>query len=439
MPFSHWPKQYDGKDRVYLETIGIAVGRDKERRDVILADFEKEFPGWSPQIAGLVWELRPPQMIARVKDRLLSESGTAEERGQLIDIMAGEADSSGGTVLLEALVKEKQPDLRDRILKALNLGLAGKWRSLQTSSELAGTLKTLLDQPATRAIGFKLIGAARRTKDAGNIGKLIDEASTPSDAHIEGIRTLATLGGNQSVQTLDHIVQSTSSADRKEALLALGKLAEQQRRNNPNPALTSLTKIVLDSGRSAELRSAAANALSSGRPGSLWLLENLNNQQVSAEVKAEATRLLKNSPYQDVRNRVVAMATPTKRLDPKNVPEPKSLLNLRGDARRGEQLMASSAKSDLLCLKCHTVNKQGGQIGPDLSAIGKKASRENLLESILLPSKAVADQYVSWVIETQNGLVLTGLIVEDGAGPRAIARRQRQGYAHRKEEHRQPR
>ena len=77
--------------------------------------------------------------------------------------------------------------------------------------------------------------------------------------------------------------------------------------------------------------------------------------------------------------------------------------------------MKASAKSDLLCLKCHTVNGQGGQIGPDLSSIGKKASRENLLESILQPSKAIADQYVSWVIETQNGLVLTGLVVEDTA------------------------
>ena len=38
-------KQYDGKDRFYLEAIGIAVGHhDKARRDVILADFDKEFP-----------------------------------------------------------------------------------------------------------------------------------------------------------------------------------------------------------------------------------------------------------------------------------------------------------------------------------------------------------------------------------------------------------
>jgi putative heme-binding domain-containing protein len=45
--------------------------------------------------------------------------------------------------------------------------------------------------------------------------------------------------------------------------------------------------------------------------------------------------------------------------------------------------------------------------------IGKKASRENLFESILYPSKAIADQYVTWVIETKKGLQYSGLLVEE--------------------------
>jgi putative heme-binding domain-containing protein len=45
--------------------------------------------------------------------------------------------------------------------------------------------------------------------------------------------------------------------------------------------------------------------------------------------------------------------------------------------------------------------------------IGKKASRENLFESILYPSKAIADQYIMWVIETKKGLQYSGLLVED--------------------------
>ena len=62
-------------------------------------------------------------------------------------------------------------------------------------------------------------------------------------------------------------------------------------------------------------------------------------------------------------------------------------------------------------MKCHTVRGIGGQVGPDLSVIGKKASRENLYESILLPSKAIADQYLQWKIDKADGISITGIIV----------------------------
>jgi putative membrane-bound dehydrogenase-like protein len=407
-------RKYDGKDRFYLEAIGIAVGKDKQRRDVILANFEREFPGWDSQIANLVWELRPAQMMAKVRSRLKDGGNSPKETEQLVSVMAGEADVSGGMALISVLLKEKQPEVQQHILKVLDVGLAGKWRSLQNKSELDDAISTLLEQPDKRSVGFQLIASAHRNKDVARIGQLLQDSSTPDDARKHGIQALATMPGAQTVQVLEQLLAKSTPADRNEVLLALGKQAENQpRRNNPNPALTSLNKIVLDAGRPTELRVEAANALSGGRPGSLWLLDNLSNKKLTPEVQKEVVRLLRNSPYQDIRGRVLALASPAPKLDPKNAPSIRSLLNARGDSKRGAELLAASAKSDLQCLKCHTVNEKGGQIGPDLSAIGKKASRENLLESILLPSKAIADQYVSWVIETRAGLILTGLIAEE--------------------------
>src|SRR5262249_20127389 len=103
------------------------------------------------------------------------------------------------------------------------------------------------------------------------------------------------------------------------------------------------------------------------------------------------------------------------RMEPRKRRAFAELARRRGDAERGRQLFAASARSDLQCQKCHTVRGQGGQVGPDLSMIGKKASRENLFESILLPSKAIADQYVSWQIETTAGVTVTGLLIEETA------------------------
>ena len=59
----------------------------------------------------------------------------------------------------------------------------------------------------------------------------------------------------------------------------------------------------------------------------------------------------------------------------------KKLLARKGSAARGRRLLAASAKNDLQCLKCHTVRGTGGQVGPDLSAIGKNLSDERILSA----------------------------------------------------------
>ncbi|HJZ90614.1 MAG TPA: hypothetical protein VKE40_07045, partial [Gemmataceae bacterium] len=73
----------------------------------------------------------------------------------------------------------------------------------------------------------------------------------------------------------------------------------------------------------------------------------------------------------------------------------------------------ASLKGESQCLRCHTVRGVGGNIGPDLSMIGKKASKENLFESVLLPSKAIADQYVQWKVDTVDMKSVIGLLVAE--------------------------
>jgi putative heme-binding domain-containing protein len=130
------------------------------------------------------------------------------------------------------------------------------------------------------------------------------------------------------------------------------------------------------------------------------------------DLRADAGRLLRNSPFGDQRQRARAVF-PVAKLDLKKLPEISQLARRRGDAAHGKQLLAASLKADTQCLKCHTVRGVGGQIGPDLSVIGQKASRENLFESILYPSKAIADQFVTWNVVTKDGKSISGLIVEE--------------------------
>ncbi|MCS6852610.1 MAG: c-type cytochrome, partial [Gemmataceae bacterium] len=136
-------------------------------------------------------------------------------------------------------------------------------------------------------------------------------------------------------------------------------------------------------------------------------------RQLPPHLLADAGRLLRNTTYQDLRVRAATVFPPPPKIDPKKVPSPASLAQRIGNAAHGRELLAASLRNDLQCLKCHTIHGLGGSIGPDLSVIGKKASRENLFESILQPSKAVADQYVTWQVATSKGLVLNGLLVEE--------------------------
>ena len=54
----------------------------------------------------------------------------------------------------------------------------------------------------------------------------------------------------------------------------------------------------------------------------------------------------------------------------------------------------------------------GNLVGPDLSDIGKKYSRAQILESILEPSKSIDPKYVTYLVETTDGKVHTGLLAE---------------------------
>jgi putative heme-binding domain-containing protein len=89
--------------------------------------------------------------------------------------------------------------------------------------------------------------------------------------------------------------------------------------------------------------------------------------------------------------------------------KPEEILALKGDAARGRDLFFNSA--GLQCKKCHKIGDQGQSLGPDLSQIGKKLDKPKLLESILEPSKTIDPQFVSYLVETASGEVVSGLLV----------------------------
>lgn len=60
------------------------------------------------------------------------------------------------------------------------------------------------------------------------------------------------------------------------------------------------------------------------------------------------------------------------------------------------------------CLKCHRLGTAGGQIGPDLSSVGRRFDTRAIVESILLPSKVMDPKYRHSVYLLDNGKTVTG-------------------------------
>lgn len=76
---------------------------------------------------------------------------------------------------------------------------------------------------------------------------------------------------------------------------------------------------------------------------------------------------------------------------------------------RGKAMFAAAS-----CSACHRIGRTGHAIGPDLTSVARRFSRRDILESILDPSKVVAEQYRQDVIVTANGKAIVGTILPGG-------------------------
>lgn len=88
-------------------------------------------------------------------------------------------------------------------------------------------------------------------------------------------------------------------------------------------------------------------------------------------------------------------------------PRPQVILALNGNAAAGEKLFWSEA---VACGKCHQVGQRGAPVGPELSTIGKLRSREDLLTSLLFPSRRIEPKFATYLVRTTDGRTFSGVL-----------------------------
>ncbi|MCD8539199.1 MAG: c-type cytochrome [Leadbetterella sp.] len=66
-----------------------------------------------------------------------------------------------------------------------------------------------------------------------------------------------------------------------------------------------------------------------------------------------------------------------------------------------------------LCNRCHTLQGEGANVGPDLTRLGTRFTPRDILEAIIEPNKAVSDQYAATQLQLRNGDTRVGKVVAE--------------------------
>lgn len=149
----------------------------------------------------------------------------------------------------------------------------------------------------------------------------------------------------------------------------------------------------------SSLRSPAASAA---------IVDAITQGKVTANEVPENVRLaLMKLSDKDLRERAKTLLSRAVSADRQEVIKNyQQSLALAGNSRRGALIFQRN------CIKCHSISGIGGSTGPDLSRM-KTRTDETLLVSILDPSREVSYELKTYVIVTNDGKVLSGIIVSD--------------------------
>ncbi|MHA7130884.1 c-type cytochrome [Algoriphagus namhaensis] len=78
------------------------------------------------------------------------------------------------------------------------------------------------------------------------------------------------------------------------------------------------------------------------------------------------------------------------------------------DFVRGKAMYAAT-----LCLSCHTMQGEGGIIGPDLTQLGTRFSPKDILNATINPSDEISEQYVATILELKDGASVVGRLTDE--------------------------
>lgn len=395
--WSNLADKHDGKDRWYLEALGIGAAN---KWDACLdAWLEKVGDKWNtPAGRDIIWRSRAkktPGLLAKI---ILDESVKNEDLPRYLRAFDFQTK---GPELDAALVQVAFAGFNDadrrKLVSTEALKRLGRGFDVTKDPQAQAALGQLLDELRGTSQFVELVN---RFHIQTRYPELLAIAQKQPDGQLAVEAMQALLATSEGPGLIEKAITSGDVAGATGAAIALGGVANKESHD-------ILIRALMDVSRHLEIRKASARSLAKTKHGAEDLLEMVKGEMIPLEVAAGAAFTLHAAPWPEIRAEAGKLFPPPPSKNDAPLPAIGELVKRRGDATRGKAIFANAGT----CAKCHKVGDQGKEVGPALTEIGDKLSLAAMYESILFPSAGIAHSYETYTLLLEDGSVVNGLLV----------------------------
>jgi putative membrane-bound dehydrogenase-like protein len=383
--------QYDGKDRWYLEALGI--GADKQ--------WDSFYPTWLKQAGSnpldkpanrdIIWRARTGQAIPLLAQLASDPSTALDNRLRYFRAFDFNPDGAAKSAALIKMLEGNNPDqaqISQLVLSHLDP------KHIRNSPVAMSALQASLNAVAGTQEFVEMVTRYELKEENPRLLKL---ALVESNSNVgrSAATTLMKQGG------IDLIKATIDGKDEKEAIGVLTAL----RGVGSEESIQLLENVALTTTYSLNMRREAARAIGGSYDGEDRTLELLKTNKLPDELKAAAVSGVTNAWRKSVRTEAAGyLGNTAAAASGKTTPSLNELLKMKGDAKNGQVVFSRT------CSTCHQVNGQGMDFGPKLSEIGSKLPREAQYISILHPDAGISFGYEGYIIKMKDGSTNAGII-----------------------------
>ncbi len=384
-----WAKlaaQHDGKDRWYLEALGIgATGLDDSCFETWLSEIKGNWN--TPGGRDIVWRLRTPKAAPYLAKLLLAEPDQMRYM-RAFDFIP---DS-----------KERSEALLD-LVKA-NPSLAIVSESLQRlsrtaskdSAEVRDATEAVLSQTKGKPAFVELIEAV----GIGTRGSELLETAFKLGKAPEALDAIRLLSRDNT--GIEHLKKALSKGSSSEVSTLLGMLGDLA-----TPKALDLLQSEIADAPAAERKSTAVRALARTQAGAERLLKLAESQRFPAEFQTVAASALAQVQYASLKDSIAKHFPALGALGGKPLPSIAELVKIAGDPSKGKDIFERPASS---CVTCHRIGDKGVDFGPGLSEIGAKLPKEAIFDAILNPNAGISMGFETAEVKLRGGSQAMGII-----------------------------